>query len=49
MQLPQEKADKGKAVLSFKLAPDVKTDLASSDLRRIEGIEGPVNWDVVAP
>ena len=36
MQLPQEKADKGKSVLSFKLAPDVKTDLASSDLRRIE-------------
>jgi len=36
VQLPQEKAAKGKTVLSFKLTPEVKARLASSDLRRVE-------------
>lgn len=36
VQLPQEKAANGRVVLSFKLAPDVKAGLESSDLRRIE-------------
>ena len=47
VQLPQEKAGKGKTVLSFKLAPDVKTGLESSDLRRIEAGANVVRLEAV--
>ena len=36
VQLPEEKAFQRKTLLAFKVSPDVKTGLSSSDLRRIE-------------
>ena len=47
VQLPQEKAVRGKTVFSFKLAPDVKTGLESSDLRRIEAGANVVRLEAV--
>jgi hypothetical protein len=47
VQLPQEKALKGKTLLSFKVAQDVTAVLASSDLRRIEAGAKVVRLDAV--
>ena len=47
VELPPEKASKGRSLLSFKLASDVRARLASGDLRRIEAGANVVRLEAV--